>query len=163
MSTQIPDLHPEDIELLERLGAIAEIIDPVPADVVALGKAAFALHHADTVLMTMTSDSLAGTALRGPNSARGTSHLHVYEHGDVSIELDVTERGDFARIIGVVIDASGAGLTGAHVSLETASTSRTVDLDDDRFTFERVPLGLARIVLERDGQRVMSTTWFDVG
>jgi hypothetical protein len=113
--------------------------------------------------MTMTSDSLAGTALRGPNSARGTSHLHVYEHGDVSIELDVTERGDFARIIGVVIDASGAGLTGAHVSLETASTSRTVDLDDDRFTFERVPLGLARIVLERDGQRVMSTTWFDVG
>jgi hypothetical protein len=26
-----------------------------------------------------------------------------------------------------------------------------------------VPLGLARIALERSGERVMSTTWFEVG
>jgi hypothetical protein len=81
----------------------------------------------------------------------------------VSIELDVTQRGDLARIIGVVVDESGESLADAHVLLETAATSRTVDLDGDRFTFERVPLGLARIVLERAGERIMSTTWFDVG
>lgn len=163
MNTRIPDLHPEDIALLERLGAIADVIDPVPADVVAVGKAAFALHRADTILMTMVSDSLADAHLRAASSARGTSRLHVFEHGGVSIELDVTQRGDLARIIGVVVDESGGSLADAQVVLETASTSRTVDLDGDRFTFERVPLGLTRVVLQQAGERIMSTTWFEVG
>lgn len=161
MSTH--DLHPDDIELLERLGKIVEIVDPVPPDVVELGKAAFALHHADSTLMKMVSDAESVSALRSTDGARGTSHLLVFEHGPVSIEVDVTWRGDFGRIIGVVVDESGEATAGAQVVLETASVTRTVDLEDDRFTFERVPLGLARIALERSDERIMATTWFDVG
>lgn len=161
MSTQ--DLNPDDIALLERLGAIVELVDPVPPDVVELGKTAFALHHADTALMTMVTDAMSGAGLRATESARGTSHLLVFEHGPVSIELDVTRRGDFGRILGVVVDDSGAVAAGSHLVLETPSSTRTVDLEDARFTFDRVPLGLARIVVEQSGERIMSTTWFDVG
>jgi hypothetical protein len=158
------DLHPDDIALLERLGAIAEIVDPVPEEVLALGRAAFALHHADVALMRMATEELAGADLRtAASAARGTSRLHVFEHGGVSLELDVTSKGDFARILGVVVDESGAPVEDMRVVLETASTSRTVDLEDERFTFERVPLGLARVALERGGERSLSTTWFDVG
>ncbi|ADU50099.1 carboxypeptidase-like regulatory domain-containing protein [Intrasporangium calvum] len=161
MSTH--DLHPDDLELLERLGAIVGVVDPVPPDVVQLGRAAFALHHADTALMTLVSDAMAGAGLRATDSARGTSRLLVFEHGPVSIEMDVTWRGDLGRILGVVADASGSVAQGAHVILETGSVTRTVDLEGERFTFDRVPLGLARIVLEQAGERVMTTTWFDVG
>jgi hypothetical protein len=161
MSTQ--DLHPEDMTLLEHLGAIVEIVDPVPADVVELGKAAFAHHHADTALMTMVTEAMSGAGLRATDSARGSSHLLVFEHGSLSIELDVTWRGDFGRILGVVLDDSGAFTAGAHLVLETPSSTRTVDLEDARFTFDRVPFGLARIGLDQSGERVMSTTWFDVG
>lgn len=156
------DLHPDDIELLEQLGSIVAVLDPVPPDVVELGRAAFALHHADTALMKLASEAMSA-ALRVTDSARGTSRLLVFEHGSVSIELDVTWRGDFGRILGVVTDESGTQAEGAQVILETRSLTRTVDLEDERFRFERVPLGLARIVLERAGERVMATTWFDVG
>ena len=81
----------------------------------------------------------------------------------MSIELDVTVRGDFGRILGVVIDESGTAVAGTSMVLETPSSTRTVDLEDERFTFERVPLGLARISLEKSGERLMSTTWFEVG
>ena len=161
MSTQ--GMNPDDIALLERLGAIVERVDPVPTDVVELGKAAFALRHADTALMTMVTEAMSGVGLRAADSARGTSPLLVFEHGPVSIELDVTWRGDFGRILGVVVDDSEALGAGAHVVLETPSSRRTVDLEDARFTFDRVPLGLARISVERSGERIMSTTWFEVG
>ena len=161
MSTR--DLHPDDIELLERLGTIAELVDPVPPEVLELGRAAFALHHADTALMSMATDAMSAGGLRSTDSARGASQLLVFEHGGVSIELDVTVRGDFGRIIGVVIDEAASTAGGTSVILETPSSTRTVDLEDERFTFERVPLGLARIALESSGDRVMSTTWFEVG
>jgi hypothetical protein len=161
MSTR--DLHPDDIELLERLGAIAEQLDPVPPEVMELGRAAFALHHADTALMTMVTDAMSVAGLRSTDSARGASQLLVFEHGGVSIELDVTVRGDFGRIIGVIIDESGTAVAESSVVLETPSSTRTVDLEDERFTFERVTLGLARITLAKSGERIMSTTWFEVG
>jgi hypothetical protein len=157
------DLHADDIAMLERLGDIVERVDPVPTDVVELGKAAFALRHADTALMTMVTEAMSGVGLRAADGARGTSPLLVFEHGPVSIELDVTWRGDFGRILGVVVDDSGAIGAGAHVVLETPSSRRTVDLEDARFTFDRVPLGLARIGVEHLGERIMSTTWFEVG
>ena len=51
----------------------------------------------------------------------------------MSVELDVTVRGDFGRIIGIVIDEVGTTVDGASVVLETPSSTRTVDLEDERF------------------------------
>ena len=157
------ELSLDDAEMLARLARIAETVDPVPAEVVELGKAAFALHHADSILMTLADDVLSGADLRAVPGEQGASRLHVFEHGTVSIEVEVTTRGDFARAVGIVDDTSGADVTDAHVTLETASTTTTVDLDGGRFTVERVPLGLVRFALSRAGEAVMRTPWFEVG
>ena len=156
------DLHVDDAELLARLRRIADTVDPVPDDVVELGRAAFELRHTDAILMTMATEVLSGADLRAAGD-QGSSRLHVFEHDGVSIEVEVTARGEFARAVGIVDDSSGAVLSGAHVSVETTSSSTTVDLEGGRFTVERVPLGLARVVLERSGERLMVTPWFDVG
>ncbi|KRB46944.1 MULTISPECIES: hypothetical protein [unclassified Terrabacter] len=156
------DLHVDDAELLARLRRIADTVDPVPEDVVELGRAAFELRHTDAILMTMAAEALSGADLRAAGD-QGSSRLHVFEHDGVSIEVEVTARGEFARAVGIVDDSSGADLSGAHVSVETTSSSMTVDLEGGRFTVERVPLRLARIVLERSGERLMVTPWFDVG
>ncbi|GAB3063661.1 hypothetical protein GCM10027053_27900 [Intrasporangium mesophilum] len=156
------ELHPDDEAMLDHLRAIADVVDPVPEDVIELGKAAFALHHADAILMTMATDELSGASVRASRGDQGSSRLHVFEHGSVSIEVEATSRGDFARAIGVVDDREHPDLADHQMTLETKSSSTTVDLDGGRFTFERVPLGLARLVLEHSGERVMTTTWFDV-
>ncbi len=156
------ELNAADDAMLDRLRAIADIVDPVPEDVIELGKAAFALHHADAILMTMATDELSGADLRAVRGDQGSSRLHVFEHGSVSIEVEVTSRGDFARAIGVVDDREHPELADFQLTLETRSSSTTVDLDGGRFTFDRVPLGLARLVLEHSGERAMTTTWFDV-
>jgi hypothetical protein len=155
------DLHVDDAELLARLRRIADTVDPVPDDVVELGRAAFELRHTDAILMTMATEALSGADLRAAGD-QGSSRLHVFEHDGVSIEVEVTARGEFARAVGIVDDSSG-DRPGAHVSVETTSSSTTVDLEGGRFTVERVPLGLARVVLERSGERLMVTPWFDVG
>ena len=156
------ELHPDDEALLARLRGVADLVDPVPEDVIELGKAAFALHHADAILMRMATDELSGAGVRAAHGEHGSSRLHVFEHGSVSIEVEVTSRGDFARAIGVVDDRAHAVLTDHQLTLETKSSSTTVDLEGGRFTFERVPLGLVRLVLECAGERLMTTTWFDV-
>jgi hypothetical protein len=158
-----PDLHPDDIELLERLGRIAAVVDPVPDDVVELGRAAFELHRADSILMTLASDALAEGSLRAVPGESSGSRLHVFEHDTTSIEVEVTTRGDLARIIGIVDDTGSLDLDGARITLETVSTSTGVDLDGGRFTLEGVPLGLVRLSLERAGERLRRTPWFDVG
>jgi hypothetical protein len=156
------DLHVDDEQLLERLARIAAVVDPVPDEVVELGRAAFELRHTDAILMTLATEALSGADLRAAGD-QGSSRFHVFEHDGVSIEVEVTARGEFARAVGIVDDSSGAELSGAHVSVETTSSSTTVDLGGGRFTVERVPLGLVRIVLGRSGERLMVTPWFDVG
>ena len=172
-----PDLHPDDAALIERLARIATVVDPVPDDVVELGRAAFALHRADTLLLTLVSEELAAPL----RDAGGTSRLHVFTHGTVSIDVEVTVRGDFAKLVGALVDTGGSAVGGpggagagdvgardtpvpdARVTVESVASSTTVDLEDGRFAVERVPLGLVRIVVHRGAEQTLSTGWFDVG
>jgi hypothetical protein len=158
------DLHPEDQELLDRLGRIAATVDPVPDEVMELGRAAFELHRSDALLMALVSVGAdAGAAVRDNGSATA-SHLVMFELGDISVELEVARRGEFARVIGVVM-AGEQPYAGAdpdcRVTLETSASSTTQALDEGRFAFERVPVGLARLVVDRDGEQPMRTPWFD--
>ena len=155
------ELHPDDLALLERLARIATVVDPVPDEVVDLGRAAFELRHVDTALMRLVTGALDEAAVRDANGSGTASHLIVFEHEGVSIELEMSRRGDFASVVGVVMREERPYAAGSQVLLETSASLSRLDLDDGQFTFERVPLGLARIVLEHDGARVMSTPWFD--
>lgn len=154
------ELNADDAAILERLAAIAAVVDPVPDDVVEVGKAAFSLRHPELELLEMVSRPPDLSVVR---STSATSHLHFFEHDDVSIDVEVTVRGGFAAMVGVVTDARDPELAGRSITVETAGSSTTVDLVDGRFTVSRLPLGLVRVVLSKDGHRAMSTRWFELG
>lgn len=154
------EVNAQDAALLERLGAIARVVDPVPDHVIELGKAAFAFRDPDHELMQLVSRPVDATLVR---SSSATSHLHFFEHGDLTIDLEVTVRGAFASIVGVVDVTDPSGLEGLTVAVETADSSSAPELVEGRFTVNRLPVGLARIVVRRDGGPALSTGWFDVG
>ncbi len=162
------ELHPDDAALLDRLHDIADIVDPVPYHVVELGKASFALRRIDAELMSLVEVPVQEGAVR---AVTASSRIHFFEHGSVFIDVEVTRRGDFAQVVGVVTDMGDPEPPHSRIVLETASSSVTVDLHQGRFTIERVPLGLVRLVLERAGERsgeragerALTTGWFDAG
>jgi hypothetical protein len=158
VNTHEPD--PRDEVILERLRRVADAVDPVPDDLVEQGRALFRLHRPGVdVMQLVTGGELS--AVRGPEA--GSSRLHVFESGTVSLDVEVTRRGDFARALGVVVDSADAQLADCRVTLETPASSTTVDLEAGRFTLERVPLGRVRLVLERGERAVLQTPWFDAG
>lgn len=154
-------LHPDDLELLERLGHIAAVVDPVPPDVVELGRAAFELHRADTLLMSLVSFGADPAAAVRDNGSATASHLVVFELGAMSVEIEVARKGEFSRVIGVVMAGDEPYAGECRISLETSGSSTTQALDEGRFAFERVPVGLARLVIDREGEQRMRTAWFD--
>jgi hypothetical protein len=154
------EISAQDAALLERLGAIARVVDPVPDHVVELGKAAFGFSDPDRELMQMVSRPVDASLVR---SGAATSHLHFFEHGDVTIDLEVTVRGDFASMVGVVTDTDASGFEGLAVVVETADSSTTPQLVEGRFSVARVPVGLVRLLLRREGRPGLSTGWFEVG
>ena len=164
------ELHPDDVELIERLRRIVEVVDPVPVDLVESGRALFRLHRPGVDLMTMlTAPGAGGDAVRdadglvgaGLAAVRGpaTSHLHFFELGTVTLDVEVTVRAGFADVVGAVTDASGAV---ASVTLETPAATFTTEPDaDGRFEVSRVPVALMRLTLARGQERPVATPWFD--
>ena len=157
-----PDSGPSeaDLRLLERLGAIAEVVDPVPDHVRELSRALFSLRDPDAELMLaveVEADRLE--AVRGTSP---TSRMHFFEFGELSVDVELTVSGGFCDVVGVVADPSGSA--SRSVTLDTTSASFTTALDDDgRFKLRHVPLGMCRLSLERDSRPKVSTPWFEAG
>jgi hypothetical protein len=157
-----PDSGPSeaDIRLLERLGAIAEVVDPVPDHVRELSRALFSLRDPDAELMLaveVEADRL--DAVRGTSP---TSRMHFFEFGELSVDVELTVSGGFCDVVGVVTDPSGTA--SRSVTLDTTSASFTTALDDDgRFELQHVPVGMCRLSLERDSRPKVSTPWFEAG
>jgi hypothetical protein len=159
------EVNDQDAALLERLGAISRIVDPVPDHVVELGKAAFGFRDPDRELMQMVSRPVDPSLVRAA-SASASSHLHFFEHGALTIDLEVTVRGGFASMVGVVTDTdteTGSKGEGPTVVVESAEASTTLELEEGRFTAARLPVGLVRLVLRREGKPPLSTGWFELG
>lgn len=165
-------LHPEDATLLARLRRVVEVVDPLPGDLLESGRALFRLHRPGVDLMTMLTapEDDAGS---GPDHAahdgrgaglaavRGaaTSHLHFFELGSVTLDVEVTVRAGFAEVVGVVTDTAGAVVS---VTLQTPSATFTTEPDGDgRFEVARVPVALMRLTLERGEDRPVATPWFE--
>jgi hypothetical protein len=149
-----------DIRLLERLGAIAEVVDPVPDHVRELSRALFALRDPDAELMLAVEvDAGRLEAVRGTSP---TSRMHFFEFGELSVDVELTVSGGFCDVVGVVADPSGSA--SRSVTLDTTSASFTTALDDDgRFELRHVPVGMCRLSLERDARPKVSTPWFEAG
>ena len=86
-------LDDADALLLERLGAVAEVVDPVPDHVRELGRALFSLRDPDALLMeAVEQDDDRLAAVRG---TAPTSRMHFFEFGEVSVDVEVTVTGGF--------------------------------------------------------------------
>jgi len=152
------DIHPSDVEMLERLGAIVDVIDPVPVDVIQMGYAAFTFRDPYGELMDKVVLDEPEFAVR---ASAPTSHVHFFEFGEVAIDVEVTSRVALCGLLGAVLDP--AGLAGLTVTLETATASFTTEADaTGRFMFDQVPCGLIRLHLERSAAR-LTTRWFEAG
>src|SRR6478752_7368159 len=96
-----PDSGPSeaDLRLLERLGAIAEVVDPVPDHVRELSRALFSLRDPDAELMLaveVEADRLE--AVRGTSP---TSRMHFFEFGELSVDVELTVSGGFCDVVAV--------------------------------------------------------------
>ena len=151
-------LDEADIELLERLGAIADIVDPVPDHVREMGRALFAFRDPDAELMQVVE--LDGGQLEAVRGSAPTSRMHFFEFGELSLDLELTVSGGFCDVVGVFTHPGGPA--GASVTLDTVGASFTTEPDDDgRFEFRRVPVGMARIAVAREGAERHVTPWFE--
>ncbi|HEY7989516.1 MAG TPA: carboxypeptidase regulatory-like domain-containing protein [Lapillicoccus sp.] len=153
-------LDDADIELLERLGAIAAVVDPVPDHVLEMSRALFAFRDPDAELMEVVE--LDGDRLEAVRGASPTSRMHFFEFGELSVDVELTVSGGFCDVVGVIADPSGSA--SRSVTLDTTSASFTTALDDDgRFELRHVPVGMCRLSLERDSRPKVSTPWFEAG
>ncbi|HEV7189543.1 MAG TPA: hypothetical protein VGN28_16750 [Blastococcus sp.] len=154
------DLDEADIELLRRLGAIAEVLDPVPDHVRQTSRALFSLRDPDVELMRAVEvDADRLESVRGTSP---TSRMHFFEFGALSVDVELTVSGGFCDVVGVIADPAGS-MSGS-VTIDTTAASFTTGLDDDgRFELRHIPTGMCRLSLERRSRPKVSTPWFEAG
>ena len=167
-------MHPVDAQMLEQLGAIVAVVDPVPAELVEMGRQLFAFRDPDAALMEAVvvdhpgdGDEATGSGAPVLLAVRSgwPSRMHFFEFEEVSLDLELTVDDQFCFVLGATTTASGLPVpTGWSVALETTSATWTSGVGDDgRFEFARVPLGMVRVRLDRGAAGRVSTPWLDAG
>src|SRR5215218_4459644 len=107
MSDDTEQRHEDaDDELLDELRALAARVDPTPEFVLSAAKAAYTWRTVDdelAELAELTFDSaLEEVSAGGVRGAEGPRAV-TFETPEVTIELEVTERGDARSIAGQVV------------------------------------------------------------
>jgi hypothetical protein len=143
-----------DEALLRQLGTVLEGLDPTPPETVTEARALFVLRRLDEELAELVRDTAEDRgellAVRGEGDVR----LISFETGPVTVELQVTERGQMRDLVAQV---TGTALVGAE--LETSTGRRDVPIEDSLFTVENVPAGLLRLRLHTAAGRDLITSW----
>ncbi|GIG88637.1 hypothetical protein [Plantactinospora endophytica] len=141
-----------DDELVDRLRAIAVRVDPPPDFVAELARAALSTRRIDEVLAELVHDST--TEL--PALARSDDEqlrLLSFEHGAVSIELQVHTVDGTVSIRGLVDGATG------DVTVETSRGSREAPVDEEGwFTVDGLATGVLRLRVPA-GDTTVTTSW----
>ncbi|MDN5791012.1 MAG: carboxypeptidase-like regulatory domain-containing protein [Micrococcales bacterium] len=151
---------PSDRELLDRLGRIAETIDPVPDEVIEMGRAALGMRDLEAQLLREVD--LGGGELAAVRHTATSSRLLFFEFDDLAVDLEVVAEGPLARVLGVVTDP--AGVPGRSVTIESVGASHTAEVDPSgRFMVRWLPTGLVRLRLDAVGHPSLVTKWFELG
>jgi hypothetical protein len=148
------DLNDDD-DLMAALSGIAQTVDPVPAQVSELARAAFTLRRLDEELAELIEDS--DLELAGVRSTVSEVRLLSFQAGEVVVEVQVSGDSDLL-LLGQV---AGAGASAGRVRLETAGLDlMTTELDElGAFRFEGVRPGTLRLVVELSDGREVATRW----
>jgi hypothetical protein len=143
-----------DEALLARLREVLDRVDPMPPQLPDAAKALFGLRRLEEELAELVRDSAEEhgrlLAVRGEGDVR----LISFETGPVTVELQVTERGELRDLVAQV-----SGTAVARAEVETSAGRQHVQLDDSLFTLDGVPAGLLRLRLLTAAGRDLVTSW----
>ena len=146
----------EDIRILADIGAMFDVVDPVPQQVTQAGYAAFTWRTIDAELAELAEDSLlvaAGGGVRGADT-----RLLTFEAPSVSVVVEVTEIGNRRKLVGQVIPA-----VSGELRIEHPAGTTTVAVDEQGlFSADSVPGGPARIAMAVPGGGAVVTSWITV-
>jgi hypothetical protein len=144
-----------DEELLARVRDAFAELEPVPARVLAAGRAAFAFREPGSVLAGLTGDHDAAAAgLRG-SGLGGTARLLTFAGPDIEVEIEVTGSGADREIAGRVAPPGPARIRVRHPDGElTCQADRT-----GHFALPAVPAGLVSLVFRLPDATSIVTSW----
>jgi hypothetical protein len=143
-----------DEELLARVRDAFAELEPVPTQMLAAGRAAFALREPGAVLADLTGDHGAAAAgLRG--SGLGTARLLTFAGPDIEVEIEVTGNGAAREIAGRLAPPGPARIRVRHPDGELAcQADRT-----GHFALPAVPAGLVSLVFRLPDATSIVTSW----
>jgi len=147
----------DDISLLAHIREIYDELDPLPPEVVAAARGAFAWRTVDAELAELTLDSLTEpAAVRSSTGPR----LVSFEAESLAVDLEVADTGDTRRLVGQMVPPHPA-----QVTVRSASGERTVEANDiGCFTAEGIAPGpvslLCRVADSPD--RPVVTSWIAI-
>jgi hypothetical protein len=143
-----------DDQLLARLGAALEAVDPVPEHVLDAAKGAFTWRTIDAELASLVFDS-AAEDLIGVRSAETLRQLTFSAPG-FEVELIILSDAT-RRLVGQLVPPQPAEIVLHHEAGETVVQSDSLG----RFTIDDVPVGSVRLTCRLDGEEgsVVQTEW----
>jgi hypothetical protein len=145
-------LPAEDDELMAELARIAVLADPPPDLVGAAGRAALTTRRLDEELARLVEDSALGAValVRGGDTVR----LLTFEHGDVSLELQVEQVGGRVTVRGLILGATGP------VTVDTPTGERTARIGPEGwFSIDDLPTGPLCVRLRAADGTGIRTGW----
>jgi hypothetical protein len=145
----------DDDQLLAALGEALRSERSVPADFVAMGKAAFAWRGIDAELATLTYDSVfedAEAELAGMRSEPASLRYLTFTSGELTLEIEVTDDA----ILGQLVPPSPGGVEVRY----TDGTVVTGVIDQGGgFTVRPVPRGSFRFYCHATNGASVLTNW----
>jgi len=151
----------DDDETERELRAAADLLDPVPAHLLAQAVAAFAWRTVDADLAELVFDSLAApvAGLRGVEEMRSAQQprLLTFQVDEQTIELELGIEGTGRRMVGRVSPAGPA-----EVAIQHRTGAATVSADEwGRFAAGGLPSGPLRVSCRpAGGGPAVVTDWF---
>ena len=146
-------IGPDDVALLEQLGALWRRHDPVPAGLTGRLEFALTLDALETEVATLTQVDLAASGSRGGDTEAVRTVTFTSETLDTMVTLTDAPDGT-VRVDGWI--APGSAM---RVEVLLDGSTLEVEADEDgRFVLESVPKGLARFALHPGSRTVLSPT-----
>ena len=145
-----------DQELLAELRGVAARMDPVPDELIAAARSAFAWRTMDAELARLVEDaSPEDSRLVGVRSG-ATATLLSFEAPDLAVEVEVLVTGGRRRLLGQLIPGQPGRVEVRHRAGRTEVTADEVG----RFAADDLPPGPMSLRSEATGGRRIETDWF---
>ena len=145
----------DDAQLLAALGEALRSERSVPAEFIAMGKAAFAWRGIDVELATLTYDSLfkgAEAELAGVRSEPASLRYLTFTSGELTLEIELTDDALLGQLV-----PPGPG----RVEVRTANGAVVTAVIDQAggFTIRPVPRGSFRLYCHATNGASFLTNW----